>query len=126
MKWLDDANNSEESIWAEAMSQTEKEHRAYFDKVDKDGSGIITWAELTENLQKSRRSHEHDESLRLFACDKDHDDNVSWEEYIKFMRDIGLVKEEETVDNNAEEETVDNNAREFREECIRDDVVMMW
>ena len=70
-------------------AKTEKEIRAYFDELDKDGSGKITVAEMKEFFGKDRGY------AKTLAFDKDDDDKVTWEEYIRFFRDHGFVKEEE-------------------------------
>ena len=97
-KKSDDVNTGERSICAGAMSQTEKEIKAYFDGLDKDGSGKITFAEMKADMQKQYPDLNFDEMIKatIDGFDTDKDGEISWEEYIKFMRDNGGVKEEET------------------------------
>ena len=88
-------HNSKRSTFADAMPpKTEKEIRRIFDNVDKDRSGKVTVAEL-QTLHGG-----HAEKI-VESCDADKDGKVSWDEYIKVMRDRGQVKEEQAEDQKA-------------------------
>ena len=85
-----------------ASARPEAVHRAAFDAIDGDGSGVITFAEfkqsivdVNEMLPENKRIVITDEALRakIAALDSSKDGKVSWDEYIGFMRDRGFVAE---------------------------------
>ena len=98
-------------FFADAMpAKTEKEIRAIFDSMDKNGNGEVTVAEL-ETAYNSGFA----QSL-VGRLDEDKDGKVSWEEYIKFLRDKGLVKEEQAEDQKNDSWWSDRLWRTFNDE----------
>ena len=80
---------------SETKPKTEAEHKADFDLRDKDGTGEITVDEFKQYFLDHWSEVLDDVLLNamLAQMDSSKDKKVSWPEYIKCMRNNGLVKE---------------------------------
>jgi calcium-dependent protein kinase len=70
--------------------------RAQFEKIDNDGSGFITFAEMAQTLQESGMSRADIDAL-MKRLDQDGDGRISWPEFLEALVDQQLVYHQNNI-----------------------------